>query len=101
MRTEHPPVRDTDPYTSWLAACEAEGIKPRLQLMVKHALEQYGPMTHDQIIDAIRAVRPVSDSGVRTRVSELVELGYVERHPSMVAKSRYGRTALLWRVVEK
>jgi len=69
--------------------------------MIWHALNLFGAMTHDQIIEKVRAVRPVSDSGVRTRVSELVEQGLVERHPSMQAKSRYGRASLLWRVVQK
>jgi predicted ArsR family transcriptional regulator len=94
-------VRDTDPYTSWAAARLAVTTSWRLQPLILVALRDFGPMTHDQIIDVVRAVRPVSDSGVRTRVSELVEQGLVERHPNMQAKSRYGRTSLLWRVVQK
>lgn len=98
MRTDHPPVRDTDPFTSWAAACANEGLRPQLRLYIKHALETYGPMTHDQIIEVVNRVRPASPSGVRTRVSELVEDGIVEQVPDMVSRSALGRTALLWRV---
>lgn len=94
-------ARATDPFTSWAAACKGEGIDPGIRLIVKHALEVYGPLTHDQLIEVVRQVRPVSDSGVRTRVRELVDSGHVEQVPDMIAKSRYGRASLLWRVVEK
>jgi hypothetical protein len=94
-------ARVTDPFTSWAAACEATGIDPKVRLIVKHALESYGPLTHDQLIEVVNRVRPCSPSGVRTRTRELVDAGEVERVPSMVAKSRYGRAALLWQVVTK
>lgn len=93
-------ARATDPFTSWAAACEATGIDPKIRLIVKHALESYGPLTHDQLIEVVNRVRPVSPSGVRSRCHELVEEGIVERVPDMVAKSRYGRASLLWRVVK-
>lgn len=100
MRTNHPPVRDTDPITSWIASLENNGIRPLLRYVILRCLETYGPMTHDQLIEVVNRSRPASPSGVRTRVSELVEDGVVERVPDMVAKSRYGRASLLWRVVK-
>lgn len=100
MRTEHPPVRGTDPFTSWAAAYEQRlGKRTRLKQLAFSLLEDFGPMTHDQLIEAVNRVRPASPSGVRTRVSELVEDGLVEQVPDMVSRSALGRTALLWRVV--
>lgn len=94
-------ARLTDPFTSWAAACDATGIDPKVRLIVKSALEAYGPLTHEQLVEVVRRVRPVSESGVRTRTKELVDEGVVEAVPDMVAKSRYGRASLLWRVVAK
>lgn len=99
MRTEHPPVRDTDPFTSWAAAVEASSRAWKLRELVADVLAQFGPMTHDQLIQAVNRVRPASPSGVRTRVSELVEDGLVEQVPDMVSRSALGRQALLWRLV--
>lgn len=103
MRSSHLPVRDSDPATSWFAAFEQTNptIKLRVKGAIVAALKTFGPMTHDQLVDVVNTVRPASPSGVRTRCAELVEEGLVERHPTMVAKSRYGRASLLWRVVQK
>lgn len=99
MRTEHPPVRDTDPFTSWAAAYRDHSEDTRLKSVIWSALSQFGPMTHDQLIECVSHIRPASPSGVRTRTAELVEMGLVEAVPDMISKSRYGRDALLWRVV--
>lgn len=99
MRTDHPPVRDTDPYTSWVAARINAQYQMKVKGLIFSALSNFGPMTHDQLIEAVNKVRPASDSGVRTRTAELVEDGMVERVPDMFAKSRYGRASLLWRTV--
>ncbi len=100
MRTQHPPVRAEDPFTSWAAAYEQDEKRvASLKALVRLALMTYGPLTHDHLITVVNRVRPASPSGVRTRVSELVEDGLVERVPDMVAKSRYGRASLLWRIV--
>lgn len=100
MKSSHPPVRDTDPYTSWAAARINTQYRMTVKGLIFSALSNFGPMTHDQLIEAVNKVQPASESGVRTRTAELVEDGMVERHPSMVAKSRYGRASLLWRVVD-
>lgn len=91
-------VRNTDPWTSWVDAIHDNGDL-RLQLIVLHALKTFGPQTHEQLIDAVNRVRPASPSGVRSRCAELVELGLVEPHPTLHAKSRYGRVSLLWQAV--
>lgn len=101
MRTDHPPVRDTDPFTSWASSHSDSRYRMKIKGLIFSALYNFGPLTHDQLIEAVNRVRPASPSGVRTRCSELVEDGMVERHPTMVAKSRYGRASLLWRVVTK
>lgn len=91
-------ARRTDPITSW-AATWADSGDPKLRNVILSALETFGPLSHDQLIDLVGAVRPVSPSGVRTRTHELVGLGLVERVPDMQTRSRFGRTALLWRAV--
>lgn len=92
-------ARATDPYTSWAAAQESQGDL-NIRNLVFYALDFYGPLTHDQLIEAVNRVRPCSPSGVRTRTRELVDEGHVEAVPDMVAKSRYGRASLLWRAVK-
>lgn len=92
-------ARGTDPATSWAAAFKDAGDKPLRELIVL-LLGVYGPLTHDQLITEVKRWRPASESGVRTRVRELVDSGHVEQVPDMIAKSRYGRASLLWRVVQ-
>jgi predicted ArsR family transcriptional regulator len=98
VRSEHPPVRDSDPFTSWAVAYRDIGSDMKLRTVIEWALRKFGPMTHDELIAAVGKVRLASPSGVRTRVSEMVEDGVVERVPNEVAKSAYGRAALLWRL---
>lgn len=94
-------ARATDPFTSWAATRKTNpDYDNRLRSMITSALVHFGPMTHDQLIELLRRVKPVSDSGVRTRVRELVDSGHVEQVPDMIAKSRYGRASLLWRIKE-
>lgn len=97
MRTDHPPVRDSDPFTSWAAAYRNQSEDTRLKSVIWSALSQFGPMTHDQLIECVSHIRPASPSGVRTRTAELVELGLVEQVPGIVSRSALGRVALLWR----
>lgn len=92
-------TRNTDPYTSWAAGFEAQDRARQIRVVVLSALRNFGPMTHDDLIEAVNRVRPVSPSGVRTRTRELVDEGLVEPVPNMVSKSRMGRTSLLWRAV--
>lgn len=91
-------ARLTDPATSWAATIQ-DGDDHTLRATILSALINFGPMTHDQLIELVNRARPASPSGVRTRVRELVEEGKVEPVRGMVAKSRYGRASLLWSAV--
>lgn len=92
-------TRNTDPLTSWAAGFEAQDRAKQIRVIVLSALRNFGPLTHDDVIEAVNWVRPVSASGVRTRTRELVDEGLVQRVPHMVSKSRMGRTSLLWEAV--
>lgn len=92
-------ARLTDPHTSWAATYVQTDQDVRLRAVIYAALKTFGPLTHDDLIRLVCRVRLASDSGVRTRTRELVDEGKVEAVPDMVAKSRYGRSSLLWRVV--
>lgn len=92
-------ARQTDPWTSWAATFTEPGADRKLRTVILSALRTFGPMCHEDLIQIVDAVRPASPSGVRTRTSELVKLGLVEQVPDMHARTRYGRTSLLWRAV--
>lgn len=92
-------TRNTDPITSWAAGFEAQGRAKETKVIILSALRNFGALTHDDLIDVVNRVRPVSPSGVRTRTKELVSDGLVEACPGMVAKSKLGRTSILWRAV--
>lgn len=97
-------VRNTDPATSWSAAAEQTDEKRKtIKDIVLEVLHQRRtPMTHDDLIIEINQHwRPVSPSGVRTRVKELVYEGKVEAVPGRMAKSVMGRDALLWRLTSQ
>lgn len=101
---DEPRARNTDPETSHEAA---RSVLNRLRVrdMVLTVLRSHGPQTHEQIIKNVKdlelALNPgpamVSDSGIRTRVSELVDSGDVEES-GMFGKTRAGRRAILWQV---
>lgn len=103
------PVRRTDPDTSKrvAAAPGPRRNRPRVRDAVLAMLRGIGPMTHDQIIAHMEHAHgerpdvwpPASPSSVRTRVSELVRDGLVERVPDAAGKSTYGNAAILWRAV--
>lgn len=99
-------VRASDPETSHVAAAGAVKRSATIRDRVLMILQAAGRgMTHDEIISQYRrqASRlgwsPASDSGIRTRVHELVERGSVERSGPRVGRSKYGRATILWRAV--
>ncbi|MGP5579774.1 hypothetical protein ACTXOF_04435 [Glutamicibacter arilaitensis] len=99
-------ARAADPATSHAAAAKAAPRAATIRERVRLILEAAGRgMTHDEIISEYRrqASRlgwsPASDSGIRTRVHELVERGIVERSETGAGRSRYGRATILWRAV--
>lgn len=97
-------ARATDPATSHSAAAEAAPrsatIRERVGLILW--LHPEG-MTHDGIIGEYRRQaarlgwKPASDSGIRTRVRELVADGEVVKVEDTAGRSRYGRTSVVWR----
>lgn len=93
-------ARKTDPLTSWAAGFEAKDRAKGVRTVILSALRVFGPLTHDDLVEAVNRVQPASPSGVRTRTKELVRDGIVEAVPDMVSKSRLGRTSLLWRTVK-
>jgi hypothetical protein len=78
-------ARSTDPWTSWAAADSLTNLRQKQRAVLWAMLERYPDgASLDQIVAAYRlaATRPVgppeqSDSGIRSRVSELQRLGYV------------------------
>lgn len=98
-------ARTSDPVTSHAAAADAVQRSTTIRERVALILEAAGRgMTHDAIISEYRrqASRlgwpPASDSGIRTRVHELVQAGRVEQSAA-AARSKYGRASILWRAV--
>lgn len=103
------PVRNTDPDTSRMAAARAVTRR----LIVRDAImrvfaDNHGSwFTQDQILAMLHSRHlafpeqwpPISPSGVRTRVSELVTDGLLEQVPGVYGRSEMGNRALLWRAV--
>jgi len=93
-----PRARNTDPDTSHQAAQRLlRNSVTALQFAVGIALENEGPMTDEQLCQHLAETHTdlVTVSGVRTRRSELVNMGFVydtgERRPTVT-----GRQAIVW-----
>ena len=72
-----PVARRTDPGTSWAAAESVRNVRES-QWRVYLALVDSDGMTDEQLIALARVEGwPMSDSGIRTRRCELVDLGWV------------------------
>lgn len=104
--TANPVARTTDPETSHEAATSARRSAETVMGRVYRILAAANKgMTHDQIISEYRRQaarlgwKPASDSGIRTRVGELVKAGDVEQVLHTRSRSKYGREAALWRAV--
>ncbi|MGP5390683.1 hypothetical protein [Glutamicibacter arilaitensis] len=97
-------ARAADPATSHTAAAKAAPRAATIRERVRLIMEAAGRgMTHDEIISEYRRQAsqlgwtPASDSGIRTRVHELVKAGTVTRAGQLGGgRSRYGRAANLW-----
>lgn len=95
-RKQKPRARSTDPATSLEAAKTVSNVG-KTQQRILCALRAHGPMTDEELCKAIadQEKEPVSVSGIRTRRSELVELGDVYD----TGKTRLtvtGRSAIVW-----
>lgn len=94
-------ARSTDPWTSWEAARSVRG-QTRTQAEVLYVLRRYGPATHPRIYKrVVRNFGPNhSESGTRTRVSELVEMGLV-KDSGKTKRLPSGRRAIVWKATKK
>lgn len=99
------PVRTHDPDTSVEAAERAVMKGSKIRPIIFSLVREHGPITHDELTDLYRdGVRDrgfpmASDSGIRTRLSELVAGGLVTKLPER-GRSRFGNPALLWVVAD-
>ena len=99
-------TRRTDPETSLAAAASVTKITEK-QEAVLHVLKLAGPMTDEDIRRTFSRwyhgedwqVSPQSESGLRTRRSELVRRGLV-RHSGEYRTLVSGRQARVWEAVQ-
>jgi hypothetical protein len=108
-KSSPPRARRTDPGTSH-AAARSVGGQTKKQLSVKAVLRKYGPMSDEQLLRVYKShiedgvpingvyLPEQSDSGIRTRRSELADLGAVVEHDTTTMRS--GRKAIRWKVAE-
>lgn len=95
-------ARKTDPKTSHAAADSVRNITATHERILD-ILREYGPMNDEQIADICeyqvqKADMPhVSESGLRSRRSELVARGLVVDSGDRV-KMRSGRNSIVWKV---
>lgn len=100
------PVRPGHPDTSHEAAATAAERAPVIRDVVLRLMQEHGPMTHDEVIAEYRSLllaEPdtprASDSGIRTRLSELVRRGLVTSDETK-GFSNFGNSATRWVAVE-
>lgn len=99
-------ARNTDTTPSHEAAEAATVGSGILRLRVHKVMRQHGDwMTHDEVYvsylrhASIHDWSPASESGVRSRVRELFEDGWVERDSGDTVKNARGRSVHQWRAV--
>lgn len=95
-------ARRTDPETSHEAACSVRRIRES-QADVLTVIRAIGPASDESIIESYRKLgelfgfQPQSDSGIRTRRSELVALGVVV-DSGLRGTTLSNRKTILWKV---
>lgn len=96
------PVRTADPSTSYEAAVKAALGASRVRPVVLEIIRNQGPLTHDELIRAYHSrvvMSPEtprsSESGIRTRLKELVHQGLVAAHEEG-GVSNFGNAAKKW-----
>lgn len=93
-----PRARSTDPETSHDAAMSVQGIT-ELQARIYDLLREHGPMTDVDLIARYRSRHDwpaATDSGIRTRRHELVELRQVVKIGVACERGKGGRAHTLW-----
>ena len=95
-----PRARNSDPWTSHAAAQSVPTVFVRAsQQAVLKVLRRYGPLHDQHIIHRVRAWGfKASNSGIRSRRSELVYLGLV-RNSGRTVKLPSGRNSIIWEIV--
>lgn len=94
-------ARRTDPETSHAAAASVEDLRPRQRAVLTLLAAQ--PSHHDALIERYRAWHTTNPeefprqapSGIRTRVAELRDVGYVRDSGGRVTLPS-GRHAIVW-----
>lgn len=93
-----PAARHTDPETSHDAAKSVRN-QTATHAAIRHLMRKFGPLTDTDLISAYRAEwgawAPFTDSGLRTRRAELVELGHVVDTGAR-QKLASGRQSIVW-----
>lgn len=101
------PVRSDDPETSHAAAARAAvGASKAARPVVLALVREHGPLTHDELIcqyHRLLIIEPhtprASESGIRTRLKELVRAGLIAQDPEE-GISLFGNRAKRWIAVE-
>lgn len=91
-------ARRDDPETSVAAAASVERIRAS-QLIVLEALRYCGPMTDEKLVSLPVVQRSMSESGARTRRSELVGKGLVV-DSGRRERLASGRRSIVWMASE-
>lgn len=97
-----PHARSTDPFTSHIAAETVLHIS-KLQKTILDILKK--PATDEQLIERYQALvakgkaLPASESGIRSRRSELDRMGLIEAVGE--SQTRFFRRCLVWKAVKR
>lgn len=94
-----------NPQTSVDAAEDALRGAASTRARILAIVRLHEPVTSDELVQHYHRYRglfgwpPVSDSGIRSRASELQDDKLLARMQATYGVSRYGRPAMLWRAV--
>ena len=95
---DEPTARASDPATSKAAAVSAAPHAESIRRAVQWALAGGDARTDESIIDSVRVLFPrATESGIRTRRSELVKAGLVVDSGER-GQTKTGRESIKWRV---
>lgn len=92
-------ARNSDPETSHAAASKVTNLGPVRDGII-NALYTFGPQTDEGLAAIFKkwaAFPKCSPSGLRSRRSELVTLGFIE-DSGEVGKTEFGNDAIIWRL---
>lgn len=90
-------ARRSDPPTSHAAARSVKRIRASHQAILK-CFRTHGPMHDEKLQELYSQQPPLSQSGLRTRRSELVDRDLL-RDSGKRTKTRFGRETIIWEIV--